>query len=426
MARRTSRTLCGFAAVCFLVWGCGPGGGGGGGGHPPSISTLTLSSDLAVVDPGTGTATLAGTLKFADSGGDVALLMLGSSQPGTATFPITGVQGVTSGTLQGTFTVTPGRYGTFPFDVWLVDQAGASSNHLAATVTFTPDDRGIRWTQVSNLPAAALVRAAGPSHAKYVAVGSAGLILTSQDGTVWVQQSSPVTANLRGIAWSGSRFVAVGDGPTLLTSDDGFAWTGQASPVASGTLNAVSWGGGAFVAVGSEGFGPGALVLRSADGVSWTKGTGCEQDLSRTLYDVVWGGGRWVAVAAWRWTSTDGLTWSRAPGDYSGYYSFAVGWNGAGFLATGGACELALSADGLAWHARMTLGGVNCWGLAWSGYHWFTVDLSGWAWTSVDGLTWTDYHVTPLSGPPKKVIWDGDRYPADRYLAAGGGIWTSP
>lgn len=73
----------------------------------------------------------------------------------------------------------------------------------------------------------------------------------------------------RRVVHTGSRFVALGANgasqPSVWTSDDGMAWTPRSSGTGYG-LAAVAWTGSAFVAAGGSG-----LVLRSPDGVSWTR-----------------------------------------------------------------------------------------------------------------------------------------------------------
>lgn len=406
----------------LLLAACGSGKDGGGS-HPPTAANLRLSSP-AVVDGVTATAEVNGILDFTDAGGDVASLIV-KTAGFMRTIPVSGASGVTLGTGSATLVLSLAAYGSISFEIWLVDMEGASSNRLSGSVTFVPDDLGTRWTQVSTLPAAAIVSAPGPGHSRYVAVGSGGLILTSQDGTLWTQQVSPVSSNLRAVAWSGTRFVAVGDGSTILTSEDGVQWTARASHAAGAALGSVSWGGGAFVAVGGDDYRP-PIALRSPDGVAWSEGT-IHTNFPRgyaPLYDVAWGAGRWVAVGDAPYSSDDGLTWTQAQGDYSECRSLAVGWNGARFLAVG-TLESWLSADGASWSVGDHLNGGNYWGLAWSGYHWLETGIIG---PDVkitrDGLSWTRQGWAPAGGV-LRLVWDGDRFPA-RYLAAGGGIWTSP
>jgi hypothetical protein len=72
-----------------------------------------------------------------------------------------------------------------------------------------------------------------PIPLRFVAVGNAGTILTSDDGTTWVQRVSGVTADLKDVIYvptattraDGGAFVAVGKNNTLLKSLDGITWT---------------------------------------------------------------------------------------------------------------------------------------------------------------------------------------------------------
>lgn len=154
-------------------------------------------------------------------------------------------------------------------------------------------------------------------------VGDAGMLAVSGDGKVWQDLKLPSKTHLRSGLWHDGLHVAVGD--TILTSSDGLTWTGRARPVAvelqtvargaehwiafgGGTLitsldgltwsvaiasgvppiKTVRYGGGKFVAVGSNG-----VVLSSRDGLAWDStniGTPVELD------DVAWTGAGWVAV----------------------------------------------------------------------------------------------------------------------------------
>lgn len=136
------------------------------------------------------------------------------------------------------------------------------------------------------------------SDTKFVAVGSAGAIMSSDAGQV----SSGTTVQLYGITWSGSKFVAVGYDGTVLSSADGISWA--TVQTAGGTLRGVTWSGTQFVAVGD-----GGIVQTSPDGVVWTvraSGTG------NRLFAVTWTGTRFVAVGEWLTiiTSPDGVAWT--------------------------------------------------------------------------------------------------------------------
>ena len=109
----------------------------------------------------------------------------------------------------------------------------------------------------------------------FVAVGAQGTILASADGLTWTSATTaaPTTADLKGIAYTPTlivsglvtnmpTWVAVGSGGSIITSNDAAAWTLRASG-SSNSLNAASYNT-RFVTVGNAG-----TVLTSDDGISW-------------------------------------------------------------------------------------------------------------------------------------------------------------
>lgn len=83
---------------------------------------------------------------------------------------------------------------------------------------------------------------------------SSNNIMTSLDGTTWVNRSTSSIA-LYGVVF-GNIFVAVGVSSTdrgVLTSTDGVAWTDQSTPVGGGTWTSVTYGNGTYVAVSGTG-----------------------------------------------------------------------------------------------------------------------------------------------------------------------------
>jgi hypothetical protein len=97
-------------------------------------------------------------------------------------------------------------------------------------------------------------------------------MVQSPDAITWTVVPSVTTNDLHGIAYGASVstagvitpiFVAVGSSGTVLTSNNGAGWTAQTLPGAS-TLNAVAFGT-QFVTVGASG-----NIFYSADGVAWT------------------------------------------------------------------------------------------------------------------------------------------------------------
>lgn len=103
-------------------------------------------------------------------------------------------------------------------------------------------------------------------------------------------------SRLRGIAFGGGVYVAVGDAGTIRRSTNGTTWT----LVTSGTVNdleGVAYGGGKFVAVGRDPAGSGnGTVLTSPDGTTWTNtSAGAGLASWHDLRSVIWAGDRFLS-----------------------------------------------------------------------------------------------------------------------------------
>jgi photosystem II stability/assembly factor-like uncharacterized protein len=83
--------------------------------------------------------------------------------------------------------------------------------------------------------------------ARFVAVGSAGTLLTSPDGISWTRRTSPTTRDLHSVtrfnpsSADPAVFLAVGDNGTILSSENGADWTEKTSPT-SKDLHAIAAG----------------------------------------------------------------------------------------------------------------------------------------------------------------------------------------
>jgi len=121
---------------------------------------------------------------------------------------------------------------------------------------------------------------------KFVAVGRAGAIAISTNGTDWTKISPGPRSSLHSIAYGKHKFVAVGDEGAILRSSDGIRW--KSADVTELRLRGIAFGNGAFVAVGYEG-----LVLTSTDGWNWMAQNVHSKD---RLQSIAFGNGRFVAV----------------------------------------------------------------------------------------------------------------------------------
>jgi uncharacterized protein YmfQ (DUF2313 family) len=261
------------------------------------------------------------------------------------------------------------------------------------------------WYEQAN---PANVRLDGVYHdgVQYVAVGASDgsdpYVITSTDGELWTEQSCPgTTADLKQVHGSGSLWVAVGapiGGASLIvTSIGAVSWTLRSNP-STGTLQAVWYGNGLWVAVGEFG-----TVMTSPDGITWTTRT---QPLGSITYNcVAYGNGLWVAINAGNKiiTSPDGITWTaRSEGSTTGVQGVLYAnslWIAVGNNADG-TPYIITSTDGITW-TRTTSVPAKAIGnglaeLAYSSLmgKWVTVGptdgVDANIFQSDDGLTWTE------------------------------------
>src|ERR1051326_515565 len=89
-------------------------------------------------------------------------------------------------------------------------------------------------------------------NATFVAVGTAGTIITSSDGITWTSRTSGTTNTLYAVTFADSVFAAAGDGGTILTSSDGIAWTSRVSGTTN-LLRGIAFTNDRFIAIGVDG-----------------------------------------------------------------------------------------------------------------------------------------------------------------------------
>src|SRR5512141_1424827 len=202
------------------------------------------------------------------------------------------------------------------------------------------------WIWSNPLPQGNRLNGAVHGPAGFVAVGSAGTVLTSKDGASWTPRFPDTRAELFDVAWNDSLFAAIGAGGAAFTSPDGVFWAKHSTSSAA-TLSHLAWNGTLFAAVGEAG-----TILTSADGSAWTaRASGTDQ----ALHDIAWNGARFVAVGELGTilVSSDGVVWLRSSFDTRDQL-LSVAWNGSEFLVGGSAFMNALvlhGKDGLNWTA---------------------------------------------------------------------------
>ena len=178
-------------------------------------------------------------------------------------------------------------------------------------------------------------------------VGGGGASVISTDGLNW-SASTAASQALKGVAFGAGKFVAVGEAGLIQTSTDGSSWTVR--PAGTGNpLNGVMYGGGQFVAVGNAG-----TILTSVDGVTWSFRPAGASGSSNNLTSAVYGNGQFVAVGNGILASADGVTWTQriaASGDGTNYY--AVTYHLGQYVAVGTSASaqgaILSSSDGINW-----------------------------------------------------------------------------
>src|SRR5262249_41661161 len=131
---------------------------------------------------------------------------------------------------------------------------------------------------------------------------------------------------IQSITWGGGQFVAGGTnqdlngdhGPTpMFTSPDGVTWTREIlANVPGPTIYGVAWNGARYVAVGDASAisGQPTSIVASNDGVTWIDATPPATINASGLTAVIWNGTEFITVGGFgdAFTSPDGLTWTPA------------------------------------------------------------------------------------------------------------------
>lgn len=307
---------------------------------------------------------------------------------------------------------------------------------------------GISWQKVSI--GADIDRLGGIAYGggKYVLVGHvneiAGRIYTSDDGVTWQETAAIPYQWLHDVAYGNGKFVAVGSAGKILTSSDGETWTthnvtypdGESTTLLSITYSDID-GRFAAAGMGSDTGQHKGGILTSDDGENWTV---TYSNSANTLWDVTCGNGIYVAVGGqssssssapyFIATSSDGMNWTQASSGSSAYgVLYSADWNGTQFIAAGrtalgGSALVAVSANGTSWTDRTSSGLPGFRVAAASGTRIVAMGSYGNIYTSDDvGSNWT-YRTLGATKTLKDVAYNG----SNLYVAVGlgGTIQTSP
>lgn len=202
----------------------------------------------------------------------------------------------------------------------------------------------------------------------YVTVGNAASVFaapfsyTSPGGVTGWSPATTLPAgltNLTSVIHDGASFIALGDNGSIIRSTDGLTWeaaTAIAGPPA--TMNALTVGAGAYVAVGNSGE---IYTNTTADiSAAWTLQTQTS-GTTENLYGVSYLNGKFIAVGASGvlLTSTDAIIWTRQTSNAGANTLRQVAYGAGTYVAVGNADVIVSSTDAITWelpHADPTIG----------------------------------------------------------------------
>ncbi|MDH4109815.1 MAG: hypothetical protein OEY13_11895 [Gammaproteobacteria bacterium] len=363
--------------LALLLAGCGGDGDGAGPPpavqHAPFISNLKLSPDNVVYMTGGGAMEVSAELTFSDAGRDIRTLWVG--MPDGTRLEFSEASSAITGTVSEQIAISTNVAGTFTVDIWLVDKAGDSSNHLAAKFEVVSDVMPTAWTRrLGGLPFE--LNDVSWTGSSFVAVGGDGKVLTSTDGIGWVERSSPVGVDLIAVASRESDVVAVGGDATVVLSTDGGATWSIKHTGKQVRLAAVAISPSQIVTGGMELQTGDAFMMRSLDrGETWKVIDTLPQS-GHFIIDLIHANGLFVAgtdVFSWEsdarvMVSVDGQVWHEIilRDDVAALHE--VLHDGQQFIAAGSDATVFASPDGYNWKELNTpVDRVDYLSSAWNG-----------------------------------------------------------
>lgn len=226
----------------------------------------------------------------------------------------------------------------------------------------------------------------------------------------------PQGNHLNAIAYGNGLFVAVGSDGVIITSSNGENWELQDSGTSQILFN-VAWCGNQFVSVGNKG-----TILTSPDGITWTKqNSGTSYS---TYYSVGYNGSLLVATSSnhIRYSSDNGITWHLVSIDFPEYTRLtAITSDGTQFVAVGDRGVAVTSTDGTDWTEQNTPVSSILNAIVFTNSQYVVVGHAGTVLTSGNGIDW-DEQSTPTNNNLNDIVWDGSQYVAVGNPGAGENI----
>lgn len=254
---------------------------------------------------------------------------------------------------------------------------------------------GVQWSEVEVEGVTSTLTSIVWTGHQFMAGGTLGTILISQDGLNWEKSSIGTTQTIQRLAWNGRNHLAYLGSNLMRVSGDGVNWTDRSNYA----LSDIEWINGQWIAVGERG-----TVSISRNGVEWSNQT---TPTNNALVGVTWTGSLYVAVGARGTviTSPDAITWTLRHSGVTRTLN-AVATDGERIVVVGSGGTLIVSEDGVTWSKETGVGTSGVQDVIWTGAMFYAVGDASRAYSSVDGVNWSP-HNAPSS--MESVIWDGER-----------------
>ena len=268
--------------------------------------------------------------------------------------------------------------------------AGVDQNAAVNDAIVLTSNDAITWTTQKFAGYSDHINSVTFGNSLFVAVGSSGYLLTSNNGTTWNVQAPGIFTQLNDVIY-GDKFVAIGDdgavGATgsIITSTNATAWTTRTAGTAS-KLNSITWSGSRYVVVGASG-----TIITSADGITWSTQT---SGTSNELNNVTWSGSQFIAVgiSGTILSSPTGITWTaQASGtinDLNGVY-YTNGNGGTKYVIVGNSGTILTSSNGTLWNSQASVTTEDLKSIYWYGEVFVTVGTKGTVLISANATSWT-------------------------------------
>ena len=277
---------------------------------------------------------------------------------------------------------------------------------------------------------------------KWVAGGTKGIILTSDDGINWTKESAGLSGSnyVMNVVWTGTKIVATVDAQYVVCSNNGADWSSKIPVSKTLSIKTILWTGKTLVTIGKyiDLVIDGVLqygCASSPDGITWT-------DIPTAIINAgmgaTWAGDRIVAVGKLGsiWTTNEDLDWTEQIYRHGGYITGIV-WTGTQWLASytkyrhvngyGYLNAILSSVDGINWEIEDS-GSVSFGYAIWFNNNVVATDLSNGILTSADGTAWTkrdstlSVYLHDIEKSGSMVIAVGDS--GTIKTSVDGNIWT--